>query len=69
MRMRWSTKATGVYDVCDDPQYWCDRAYEARTNATYIRDSETRTTMLGIAGQFERLGHLTEERANGPRWL
>jgi hypothetical protein len=54
------------YDVYDDPQYWWDRAYEARTNATYIRDPETKVTMLAIADQFERLGRLAEQRANGP---
>jgi hypothetical protein len=52
-------------DVYDDPQYWRDRAYEARTHATYIRDAETRSTMLGIADQFERLGRLAEQRVNG----
>jgi hypothetical protein len=33
--------------------------------AMYIRDAETRATMLGIADQFERLGRLAEQRANG----
>ena len=47
------------------PQYWRDRAYEARTNATYIRDLETRATILGIADQFERLARLAEQRAAG----
>jgi hypothetical protein len=51
------------YDVYDDPQYWRDRAYEARTNAMYIRDSETKATMLSIADQFERLGRLAKQRA------
>ena len=54
-----------IYDVYDDPQYWRDRAYEARTNARYIRDPETRATMLGIADQFERLARLAEQRAAG----
>ena len=58
-------RAMDVYDVYDDPQYWRDRAYEARTNATYIRDLETRATILGIADQFERLARLAEQRAAG----
>jgi hypothetical protein len=56
--------AKAMDDVYDDPQYWRDRAYEARTHATYIRDAETRATMLGIADQFEGLGRLAEQRVN-----
>jgi hypothetical protein len=61
----WAMDICDIYDVYDDPQYWRDRAHEARTNATYIRDPETRATMLGIAGQFERLARLAEQRAAG----
>jgi hypothetical protein len=57
--------AKAMDDIYDDPQYWRDRAYEARTHAMYIRDAETRSTMLGIADQFERLGRLGEQRVNG----
>jgi hypothetical protein len=44
----------------NDPQYWLDRAKEARALAETI---EAKRMMLGIADDYERLAQRAEERA------
>jgi hypothetical protein len=46
----------------DDPQYWRDRAEEARVNASRMKDPETRQMMLRIAEGHERQAALLERR-------
>jgi hypothetical protein len=48
--------------IYNDPQHWRDRADEARATAAQIVDPETRTTMLRIAEDYERLARLGEQR-------
>jgi DNA-binding ferritin-like protein len=49
--------------LLDDPQYWRDRAEEARTQADKMKDPETRHIMLRIAEGHERQAQLLEKKA------
>jgi bacterioferritin (cytochrome b1) len=46
----------------DDPQYWRDRAEEARTHAEEMKDPETRHIMLKIAEGHERQAQILEKK-------
>lgn len=43
-----------------DPQYWRDRAKEARAVASTMITADGRKTMLEIAEKHERMAHLAE---------
>jgi len=45
----------------NDPQHWRDRAEEARTLASAIRDEFCKQTMLHIARDYERLALWAEQ--------
>jgi hypothetical protein len=47
----------------DDPQYWRDRAQEARMHADKMKDPETKHIMLRIAEGHERQAQLLEKKA------
>jgi hypothetical protein len=47
----------------DDPEHWRARAEEARTVAEQLTDPESKSTMLRIAGDYERLAEHAELRA------
>jgi DNA-binding ferritin-like protein len=49
--------------LLDDPQYWRDRAEEARTRADKMKDPETKHIMLRIAEGHERQAQLLEKKA------
>jgi hypothetical protein len=46
----------------DDPQHWRWRAEEARVDAQLISDPDSRSTMLEIAAECERIAQRAEER-------
>jgi hypothetical protein len=46
----------------DDPQYWRDRAEEARSLASRTKDPETKHIMLRIAEGHERQAALLGKR-------
>jgi hypothetical protein len=51
-----------------DPEYWRQRAEEARAVAAQMMDPHTRAAMLGIAQDYEKLAQLVEQkRAGKPR--
>jgi hypothetical protein len=52
--------------LLDDPQYWRDRAEEARTQADKMKDPETRHIMLRIAEGHARQAQLLEKKAADP---
>jgi len=45
----------------DDPQYWRDRAEEARALADQMKDAETKHIMLRVAEGHERQAELLEK--------
>jgi hypothetical protein len=50
-----------------DPEYWRQRAEEARAIAAQMMDAHTRAVMLGIAQDYEKLAEHAEQRAGKPR--
>jgi hypothetical protein len=46
----------------DDPQHWRWRAEEARIHAQLISDPDSRSTILEIADEYERIAQRAEER-------
>ncbi len=49
----------------DDPEYWRDRASEARAMAELVADPENKRLMRGIAEGYDRLAQRAEERIKG----
>jgi hypothetical protein len=50
-----------------DPEYWRQRAEEARAVAVQMMDAHTKAVMLGIAQDYEKLAERAEKRADKPR--
>jgi hypothetical protein len=51
----------------NDPGHWRVRAQEARALAEQMTDPVSRTMMLGVAADYERLAARAEERLAKPR--
>jgi hypothetical protein len=51
----------------DDPEYWRKRAEEARAIAVQMLNAHTKSIMLGIAQDYEKLAKRAEQRASEPR--
>ena len=49
----------------NDPKHWRDRAEEARTRADQLDDPQSKSAMLRIADDYERLAKRAEARASG----
>jgi len=49
----------------NDPQHWHARAKEARILANEMNDSEAKSAMLRIAGDYEHLAQRAKDRALG----
>jgi len=49
----------------DDPQYWYNRAEEARAIGEVFRDPEAQRIMFEIADDYERLAEWAAEREAG----
>jgi hypothetical protein len=49
--------------MSDDPDYWRNRADEARAIAVQMMDPHTKATMLAIAQDYEKLAKRAEQRA------
>jgi hypothetical protein len=43
-------------------KYWSSRAEEARLLADSLEDAQSKQIMLGIAGDYERIAELAEQR-------
>lgn len=54
-------------NVTRDPQYWRNRAEEARAIAVQMIDPHTRAVMLAIAQDYEKLAVRTEQRIGESR--
>jgi hypothetical protein len=50
-----------------DPEYWRQRAEEARAIAVQMMDAHTKAVMLGIAQDYEKLAEHAEQRADKTR--
>jgi len=48
--------------LLDDPQYWRDRAEEARVRADQVKDPETKHIWLRIAEGHERQAAILEKK-------
>ena len=48
----------------NDPQHWRRRAEEMRALARLADDLDARSSMLGIADEYERLAQRAERRTN-----
>jgi hypothetical protein len=48
--------------LLDDPQYWRDRAEEARARAEQIKDPDNKHIMLKIAEGHDRQAALLEKK-------
>jgi hypothetical protein len=48
--------------LLDNPNYWRNRAEEARVVAESIQEQQSKEVMLGVARDFERMAALAEER-------
>jgi hypothetical protein len=46
------------------PEYWRDRAEEARAKADEMRDPAARETMLDVAKSYERMAKLASRRSS-----
>jgi hypothetical protein len=46
----------------NDPKHWRERAEEARVHAEQIGDPESRSMMLKIAEDYEKLAKRAEQR-------
>jgi hypothetical protein len=51
----------------NDPAYRCGRATEMRTLAAQANDIETRTIMMRLANEYDKLAARAEKRAVGQR--
>lgn len=49
----------------DDPDYWRDRAAEARAIADIMRNPDSKRTMLEIAKGYDQLALFAQQRAAG----
>ena len=47
----------------NNPEYWRKRAEEARAIAVQMLDAHTKSIMLGIAQNYEKLAARAEQRA------
>jgi len=45
-------------------KYWRSRAEEARLLAESLEDAQSKQIMLGIAGDYEHMAELAEQRVN-----
>ena len=48
--------------LLDNAKYWRSRAEEARLLAESLEDAQSKQIMLGIAGDYERMAELAEQR-------
>ena len=55
-------RATGAELMLDMQKYWRSRAEEARLLAESLEDAQSKQIMLGIAGDYERIAELAEQR-------
>ena len=46
----------------NDPRHWRERAEEARVHAEQITDLDSKTTVLKIAEDYEKLAQRAEQR-------
>jgi hypothetical protein len=46
-------------------KYWRSRAEEARVLAESLEDAQSKQILLGIAGDYERMAELAEQRVFG----
>jgi hypothetical protein len=46
----------------DDPEYWRERAKEARTHAHHLTDPASQRMMLELASDYDKLAKRAEER-------
>jgi hypothetical protein len=49
--------------ITDGPEFWRQRAEEARAVAVQMTDAHTKATMLGIAQAYDKLAEQAERRA------
>jgi hypothetical protein len=49
--------------MTNNPEYWRKRAEEARAIAVQMLDAHTKSIMLGIAQNYEKLAARAEQRA------
>lgn len=54
-----------AFTSLEDPRYWHDRACEMRAIADDMKDAETRSIMLGLAADYDRLAERAARRADG----
>jgi hypothetical protein len=53
--------------LVDDAEHWRKRAEEARSLAEQMKDTHTKSLMLGIAESYEKIAKWAAERAGEPR--
>jgi DNA-binding ferritin-like protein len=53
--------------LIDDAEYWRKRAEEARALAEQMKDTHTKSLMLGIAESYEKIAKWAAERTDEPR--
>jgi hypothetical protein len=49
--------------ITNNPEYWRERAEEARAIAVQMLDARSKSIMLGIAQNYEKLAARAEQRA------
>jgi phenylacetate-coenzyme A ligase PaaK-like adenylate-forming protein len=54
--------------ISDDPEYWRERAEQARTMGEQTRNTHLKAVMLGIAQTHEKIAKWVEERADERSW-
>ena len=51
-----------MFGFLDNPKYWRGRAEEAHLIAESLEDTQSKQSMLGIAGDYERMAEVAEQR-------
>jgi hypothetical protein len=52
-----------TYQNLNDPAHWRDRAAEMRALAGEMKDGQSRSIMLNLASDYDKLADRAEERA------
>jgi hypothetical protein len=59
----WAVGIMSAQDV-GDPKHWRDRAAQMRAPSDWMKDAETKATMLKLADEYDRLAERIDVRSH-----